>query len=163
MKPLLGCIALAVLSLLLSAAAQNTDVALTTPATAQSAASSPTVAAQVPRLVKFAGTLRNFNPDEANGGSGRWGQRQRSHQCCRRNLFSLFAADGRSPAVVGGAECASRQDRALHGATRFHPSRRAAGRAVQLRSGAVAGSATGRSGRAAALHVAERTLCSEGR
>lgn len=72
-------IAFAVLCLLLSAAAQNTDAAAAA-ATAQTASSPPAaataqtttstaaIAAQVPRLVKFTGTVQNFNQAEAGSG-----------------------------------------------------------------------------------------------
>jgi hypothetical protein len=65
----LGCLALAYLSMVSSICAQTTggNVATTTPATqagTQSAAIS-----QVPRLVKFSGTVQNFGADEAGGGA----------------------------------------------------------------------------------------------
>ena len=69
MKLPLGCLALAYLSMVSSICAQTTggNVATTTPATqagTQSAAIS-----QVPRLVKFSGTVQNFGADEAGGGA----------------------------------------------------------------------------------------------
>lgn len=60
-------IAFAILSLLLSAVAQNADTAAAT-ATTQPATSTPLVAAQVPRLVKFTGAVQN--PNQADAGSG---------------------------------------------------------------------------------------------
>ncbi len=68
MKHSLGHIAFAVLSLLVSAAAQNTDTPAAPTATAQPATSTAVVAAQVPRLVKFSGTVQNFTANEAGSG-----------------------------------------------------------------------------------------------
>jgi len=65
----LGCLALAYLSMVSSISAQKTgaNVATTTAAT-QAAAQSATAAPQVPRLVKFSGTVQNFTANDAGSG-----------------------------------------------------------------------------------------------
>jgi len=70
----LGCLALASLSMVSSISAQTTggNVAPATAAT-QASTQSAAVVSQVPRLVKFSGTVQNFNADEAVGGVARDG------------------------------------------------------------------------------------------
>jgi hypothetical protein len=65
----LGCLALAYLSIVSSISAQTTggNVATTTAAT-QTGAQSAATAPQVPRLVKFSGTVQNFTANEAGSG-----------------------------------------------------------------------------------------------
>ena len=69
MKLQLGCLALAYLSIVSSISAQTTggNVATTTAAT-QTGAQSAATAPQVPRLVKFSGTVQNFTANEAGSG-----------------------------------------------------------------------------------------------
>ncbi len=66
MKQPLGCIVLAVLSLLLPVMAQTTGNNSAQAAAAQTGPGTTTV--QVPRLVKFSGVVQNFNADAAGGG-----------------------------------------------------------------------------------------------
>ncbi len=71
MKHPLACTALALLSIVLSATAQTTSnpSAASTLATQTSAGATAANIAQVPRLVKFSGTLQNFASDAAPNGT----------------------------------------------------------------------------------------------
>ena len=71
MRLQLGCLVLAYLSMVSSMSAQTAGASVaTTTATTQNAAQNALPATQVPRLVKFSGTVQNFNADEAGAGAG---------------------------------------------------------------------------------------------